>query len=191
MAGKPEFQRRLEAIEDLIGRIEKSADPALQAAARELIELVMDLHGEGLARVLDLLRAGAEPGAHWIESMGRDDLLSSLLVLHGLHPESLETRIHRALEKIRPSLRKRGGEVELLAIEGGAVRLRMQANGHAAALREVVEGAVYQAAPDITSLILEGLEDRSGFVPVEALRGATDPHAFNGHAQNGALKGGL
>ena len=190
MATKPEFQQRLEAIEELINRIEGVADPALQAA-RQLVELVMELHGTAFERMLEMLGAGGEPGQHWIDKLGRDELVSSVLVLHGLHPLGLEDRVEKAIEKIRPSLQKRGGEVEILGIENGVPRLRLRANGHAAALTEMVEGAVYQAAPDITSLLIEGPEDRSGFVPLEMLRAAARPNSLNGHAPASAIKGTL
>ena len=68
-----------------------------------------------------------------------------------------------------------------MSIVDGMVRLKLRANGHAQALREVVEEAVYQAVPDITSLVIEGPEERQGFVPIEMLRGSA--------ASNG--KGGL
>ena len=84
----------------------------------------------------------------------------------------------QALEKARSRLRAHDGEVELLSIQDGAVRLRLQANGHgcgstAQALKETVEEAIYQAAPDITALIIEGAEDKQGFVPLEMLQGAS------------------
>ena len=190
MAGQPEFQHKLEAIEELIGRIENAADPAMQAAAHELVELVMELHGIALARTLELLRAGGEPGLQWIDKLGRDDLVSSVLVLQGLHPLSIQERTERAIEKIRPSLKQRGGDVELLSVDGGVPKIKLHANSHAAALKEMVEGAVYQAAPDITSLVIEGPEERAGFVPLDMLRSAPVPQPLN-VARNGSNEGGL
>jgi len=78
--------------------------------------------------------------------------------------------------------------VELLSLERGAIRLRIQANSHgcgstAQALKEMVEDAIYQAAPDLTSLIIEGAEEKAGFVPLEMLQSA--PPLANG------VKGGL
>jgi hypothetical protein len=143
----------------------------------------MDLHAAGLERILEILRAaGAAGQTNTIDSLGRDDLVSSLLVLYGLHPVSLEDRLARALDKIRPSLKKRGAEVELLDVSESAVRLKLQANGHAAAMKELVESAVYEAAPDVSSLKIEGPEDRQGFVPLDMLVNGSP--ALNG-------KGGL
>jgi hypothetical protein len=172
MPGQPEFQRRLESIEELIRRIESASDPHIRSTAQELVQVVMDLHATGLERILEILRASGAAGQGVIESLSRDDLVSNLLVLYGLHPLSIEDRLAQALDKIRPSLKKRGGEVELVQLTEGAVKLRLQANGNAASLKELVEGAVYQAAPDITSLVIEGPEDRQAFVPLEMLRGS-------------------
>jgi len=171
MTGTPEFQRRLESIEEVIRQIEATGDPNVRTAARELVQLVMELHGTGLERIMEILRSNGEAGQNMLGSLGRDDMVSSLLVLYGLHPLSLEERIHQAIEKANRQMRSRDGSVELMGIEDGLVRLHLKANGHGPALKEVVEAAVYQAAPDITSLIIDGAEEKQGFVPLEMLLG--------------------
>jgi len=176
MAAQPEFQQRLEAIEELIGRIENSADPAVKASSRRLVELVMELHGTGLERMLEMLHSGGEPGQYWIDKFGNDDRVAGLLILHGVHPLPVEERVEKAIEKIRPSLKKRGGEVEILSVESGIVKLRLRAAGHVASgLKEMIESAVYQAAPDLSSLSIEAPDERVGFVPIEMLRSAASP----------------
>jgi hypothetical protein len=167
-----EFQRRLESIEGLLGRIESASDPHVRATAQELVQAVMDLHGAGLERILEILTTAGPLGQSAIDSLGRDDLVSSLLVLYGLHPRGMEDRLKDALEKIRPSLRKRGGEAELVRAADGVVNVRLTVTGNAASLKEFVEAAVYQAAPDITSLTIEGPEERQAFVPLEMLSGS-------------------
>jgi Fe-S cluster biogenesis protein NfuA len=181
MPGTPDFQRRLESIEGLLRRIESASDPHARSTAQELVQAVMDLHGAGLDRILEILRAAGAAGQSAIDTLSRDELVSSLLVLYGLHPRSMEDRLTQALDKIRPSLKKRGGEIELLHFGDGAVTLRLRANGNSTSLKEFVEAAVYQAAPDIASLAIEGSEERQAFVPLEMLRGSS--------AANG--KGGL
>jgi len=180
MAAQAEFQQRLKSIEQLTKEIESTADPSLRASVQELVRLVMDLHGAGLERMLEVIRAPGDGGEVLIHKLGRDELVASLLVLYGLHPLDLEARVIRAVDKARSKLRSHQGEVELLSIEDGAVRLRLQANGHgcgstAAALKEIVEDSVYQAAPDITSLVIEAVDEKEakdGFVPLEMLRAA-------------------
>jgi hypothetical protein len=171
VTGTPEFQRRLESIEEVIRQIEAAADPSVRTAARELVQLVMELHGAGLERIMEILRSQGEAGQSLQASLGRDDLVSSLLVLYGLHSLSLEERVHQALEKANRQMRSRSATVELVSIDDGAVRLALKANGHGPALKEIVEAAIYQAAPDVTSLIVDGAEEKQAFVPLEMLLG--------------------
>jgi Fe-S cluster biogenesis protein NfuA len=194
---QPEFQQRLASVEDLVRKLEAAADPAIQAAARELVRAVMDLHGAGLERMLDLAHGMGEAGESLIQKFGRDELVASLLVLYGLHPLDLKTRLGRALDKARTRIRAHGGELELLSIQDGAVRLRIQANGHGCgstsqSLKEAVEEAIYREAPDVASLLIEGSEEKQSFVPLEMLRAsALASHASNGHSLVSSEKGGL
>jgi Fe-S cluster biogenesis protein NfuA len=92
----------------------------------------------------------------------------------------VETRVTHALDKARSRLRADDGEVELVSVQDGEVRLRLHANGHGCgsttqALKEMVEEAVYQTAPDITALVIEGADENQGFVPVEMLQGIAPP----------------
>jgi hypothetical protein len=171
MTGTPEFQQRLESIEIVIQQIEAASDPNVRTAARELVQLVMELHGAGLERILEILRSGGESGQSLLGNLGRDDMVSSLLVLYGLHPQTLEERVQGAVEKANRQIRSRSATVELAGMENGSVRLHLKANGHGPALKEVLEAAIYQAAPDITSLVIEGAEEKQGFVPLEMLVG--------------------
>jgi Fe-S cluster biogenesis protein NfuA len=197
MPGQPEFQQRLQSIERLLGEIEAAADPNLRASVRELVQLVMDLHGAGIERILDLVRVAGEGDDGLIRKLGRDELVANLLVLYGLHPQDLETRVAQAVEKARSRVRPHEGEVELLSVQDGAVRLRLKANGHgcgstAQALKEIVENAVYQSAPDIASLVIEGGEEKQGFVSLDMLQGtARAPHVSNGLSPMAGEKGGL
>jgi hypothetical protein len=167
MPAQHAFQRRLESIEELLDTIGSAADPSLRTTANQLIQLVMELHGTGLERMLEIIDAAGQPGAKLIDKLSEDELVSSLLVLHGLHPLDLETRVRRALETVH------GGNAELLSAKEGAVHLRLHptGNGSGKSFRAVVEAAVYNAAPDITSLMMEGGGEQDGFVPIETLLG--------------------
>lgn len=187
MPAQLEFQQRLQAIERLLGDIESAADPSLRSNVQELVQLIMDLHGAGLERTLELIHAAGEAGEGVIHRMGRDELVSSLLVLYGLHPLDLEARVTEAVEKVRSRLRAHDGSVELLRIQEGTVQLRLHANGSGCgstpqALRQMIEDAVYQNAPDITALVIEGADEKRGFVPLEMLQGL---------APTASAKGGL
>lgn len=173
------FRRRIERIETLVHAIEQSGDGATRNSARELMQAVLDLHGAGLARVLDCLGKAGEAGGAILESLAQDDLVGSLLLLHGLHPLDLETRVQQALDTVRPYLRSHGGEVALLGVAGGVVRLRMQGSCHgcpssATTMKHSIEEAIAAAAPDATAIEVEGVVEpaaapSSGFVAIERL----------------------
>jgi len=175
MPGDPELQRQLGSIEELLGKVELAADPSLRTSVRELVSLVMNLHGAGLDRILELIRATGESGDAILRKLGSDQLASSLLILHGIHPLTVESRVVQALDKVRSKLRPHGAEVDLLSVVDGAIRLRLHANGESCgsnpqSLKLMVEEAIYQAAPDLTTLSIEGAEEKQSFVPLQMLQ---------------------
>ncbi len=178
MSESKELQLRLQRIGGLVQEIESIADPGLQASTKELVQLIMEFHGAGLDRALEIIANTGDPGVHLIAALGRDPLVSSLLILYGLHPDDLENRVERAVEQVRPKVQRNGGEVDLLGIQDGIVRLRLGLGGHTctsgAAIQSSVEEALYAAAPDIASIEVVGLEGKSagGFVSLDKLLGS-------------------
>jgi Fe-S cluster biogenesis protein NfuA len=178
VAEDKDFRQRMQQIGGLVEKIEDIADPALRATAKELLQLLMEMHGAGLEKIMEITVRAGDSGVGIIDELARDPLVSSLLILYGLHPEGLERRVAKALDRIRSGLRKHGHEVELLAVEEGVVRVRIGMDGHACgstakAIRSAVGEAIYEWAPDITSLLIEGPEatSSSGFVALEKLLG--------------------
>jgi Fe-S cluster biogenesis protein NfuA/nitrite reductase/ring-hydroxylating ferredoxin subunit len=175
-------QSQLQSIEALLQKIERANDPALAATAKELVQSLMEYHGAGLERILEIVHQSVGPGAPVIDTLGRDGLVRSLLLLYGLHPDGLETRVLQALEKTRPYLKSHGGNVTLVRLDdAGAVTLRLEGNCHgcpssSATLRLAVEEAIYEAAPDVTAILVEGsIEEPSravAFVPLSELSDA-------------------
>lgn len=188
MSEHQEVHRRIESIERLVREIEKVSDPAVQSLSKQLVQSLMDLHGMGLERMLEITHHSGASGQKIIDEMGRDELVSSLLLLYGLHPLDLETRVVQALEKSRPYLRSHGGNVELVAVsESGSVTLKLQGSCHscpssAVTLQSTVEQAIYDAAPDVASIIVEGVVAEpvtaGGFVPLANLQ-VNGPAASN------------
>ena len=62
MTEPQDFQKRMKRIETLVEGIQTAADPALRGRTVELVELLMDLHGAGLERLLTILADTGEPG---------------------------------------------------------------------------------------------------------------------------------
>jgi len=178
VADDRDFRDDMQRIGGLVQEIESIADPAVRAATKDLVQSLMDLHGAALEKALDIVAEAGEPGMNIIDRLGRDSLVSSVLILYGLHPEDLETRVAKAVEKIRPQLRKQGCEVELLGVNDGAIRLRVETGSHtcgstAKTVQATLEGAMYDAAPDMASLVIEGFGEKSssGFVALDKLIG--------------------
>jgi hypothetical protein len=146
---------RLRQMEGLIGRIESTASPDLRAQVRELVEAILEFHGIGLSRMLELM-GETDPA---LREFSRDPEVSSLLLLHGLHPEGLEIRVKRAVDHMP--------DVEFIQIFEGRLRLKARSGSVA---RQAVEEAIYAAAPEIEAIDIEGLEGKpSAFVPLESL----------------------
>jgi Fe-S cluster biogenesis protein NfuA len=179
MAQDAAFQKQIQRIGELVEQLESGTDPSARAVAKELVESLMALHGAGLERMLEIASAAGQPGEDIIRKCGGDELVSSVLLLYGLHPESLTTRVTHALEKSRHFLESHSANAELLSVqEDGTVRVRLElkASGgcgsSAAQVKSTLEAALQNAAPDAATIVVEeagALLTQSGFVPVAQL----------------------
>jgi Fe-S cluster biogenesis protein NfuA/nitrite reductase/ring-hydroxylating ferredoxin subunit len=157
------LQERVARIETLLGEIETLADPNARSKAAEMAQVLLELYGEGLARMMEVIAQGEE-GERTFKVFAEDELISHLLLLHGLHPLDVETRVVQALEEVRPYLRSHGGNVELLEIEGGVARLRLEGScdgcpSSTVTLKLAIEEAVLKAAPDLERIEAEGVAE--------------------------------
>ncbi len=180
MDSEKEFQEKMRRLGTLVGEIDQGPGGGSRVAARELVQLLMEVHRSGLERIMELVfQAGSESGTSGgaiIDRLGQDPIVRNLLLLYSLHPDDLETRVLRALDVARARLRKFDSRVELVSLHEGAVQLRLQTSGHARGstikdLRSIVEGAIYDLAPDLMSLTILAPEEESssGFVPLQSL----------------------
>ena len=130
--------------------------------AEELVRLVTDLLRSGLEQVMEILHASGHLDDDLLRRLASDELVSGLLLVHGLHPEySVEQRVEDGLESVRPYLGSHGGDVELLAVtDDGTVRLRLLGScdgcpSSSVTLKLAVEGAIEAAAPEVVSIEVE------------------------------------
>ncbi|MGW6511852.1 NifU family protein [Streptomyces niveus] len=148
--------------------------------SEELVRLVTDFYGAGLERLLDIVHEQGRLDDELLAALAADDLVASVLLVHGLHPYSVTTRVENALESVRPYLGSHGGDVELLGVtDEGVVRLRLLGScdgcpSSSATLELAVQGAVEAAAPEITTIEVESpdrnaVEAAGPLVPVDAL----------------------
>jgi Fe-S cluster biogenesis protein NfuA len=165
MSNRAVFDRGMAVVDELVQTLEATADPAARAAAQDLVRTLMNLNGAALERMLGMIHEAGGPAAGLIERFGDDELVGSLLLLYGLHPVDLETRVRQALDKTRPYLRSHGGNVELVGVDAtGMVRLRLQGSCHgcpssAMTLKLAIEKAIHEAAPDVAGIAVDGETD--------------------------------
>lgn len=187
----------MEQIEGLVRRVENLPDPEARASALALMQALMEFHGAGIERLMEIVADSGEPVAAIFDKFAADDLVGSLLLLYGQHPLALETRVTRALDKVRPYLDSHGGNVELIGIADGVVRLRMQGSckscpSSAMTLKLAIEEAIYVAAPDVVAIEAEGVTQQpaaTGFVQIgESTRKGNGAvaHNSNGNGNGGA-----
>ncbi len=154
-------QRR---IDELIAALEALDDPRAREPAKELLQVVLDLHTNGLARLMEIVSAAGAMDDAMLEALERDAAVSALLLLHGLHPRDLLTRVSRAVEKMRPLLGAQGIQIELLDAAQEAVRVRVAGrlqgkHNSVGELQQEIERAIFEAAPETMRIDIAGLPD--------------------------------
>jgi Fe-S cluster biogenesis protein NfuA/nitrite reductase/ring-hydroxylating ferredoxin subunit len=143
--------------------------PAAQARAEQLVREVVDLYGAALVRVMATVDDPA-----LADRLAADDLIGSLLLVHGVHPQDVTERVSRALDGVRPYLGSHGGDVQLLGIADGVVQLSFSGSckscpSSAATLELAVEDAVRAAAPEIHSVEAVAAGSSESVIPVDSL----------------------
>ncbi|WP_348268043.1 NifU family protein [Edaphobacter paludis] len=154
-----EFRLQTERVEKLAARLQSAGDPEIRATALDLVQSVVELHGAGLQRLIDSLMQ-TPAGEHALGQALQNDLVSSMLLLHNLHPDDIETRVLRGIEKARPYLKSHGGDVELTGVRDGIVHLRLHGTcgscpSSSITLKNAVEDALFEVAPDIVEIVSE------------------------------------
>ena len=153
-----------ERVERLTSELEALPDAYARGVAEELIGALLEFHGEGLARALELV------GEEAAGKLAEDGLVGSLLLIHGLYPVPLEERVAAALNEVRPYMESHGGGVEVLSLEDGVLRLRLEGScdgcaASSATLELAIKKALMDAAPDLLDLEVEGAVEPPAAAP--------------------------
>ena len=160
-------------IDELVHRIESLPDAEARSTAIDLVQAIMSLHAAALERVLDIVDASAP---ELLPALGADEVVSRVLVLHGIHPEDFGTRFARAIDRLQRYFDSRGAGIEVLEAVPERIRVRFTGNrpGSGPAARKSIEDAIYEMVPEVGELIVEGAgeEHESGFVPLASLLAA-------------------
>jgi Fe-S cluster biogenesis protein NfuA/nitrite reductase/ring-hydroxylating ferredoxin subunit len=165
---------RISTLLDALG----AGGAVARGRAEDLVREVTDMYGSGLERILEILAEQGKLDDGTLAALASDDLVSGLLIIHGLHPESMETRVAEALDSVRPYLGSHGGDVELLDISPeGVVRLKLLGTcqgcpSSSVTLKFAVEEAIETAAPEVTAIEVVEAEKHAAvpaFIPVGSL----------------------
>jgi Fe-S cluster biogenesis protein NfuA/nitrite reductase/ring-hydroxylating ferredoxin subunit len=148
--------------EQLLEELERLPDGPARDTATETIAALLDLYGEGLGRIVETV--AERDSGELADALTSDELVAHLLLLHGLHPVPLAQRLAGALDEVRPYLESHGGNVELLAVEDGVVRLRLEGScsgcpSSTVTLKLAIENAIRGAAPEIGEIVAEGVAE--------------------------------
>jgi Fe-S cluster biogenesis protein NfuA/nitrite reductase/ring-hydroxylating ferredoxin subunit len=182
-------EQLVERVVRLTADLERVPDPGARRLAEDLSAAVLELHTEGLERLLGLL----DEDERW--RAAQDPVIGGLLLVHGLHPESLENRVREGLDQVRPYMASHGGDVELLGIEEGVVRLRLVGScdgcaASASTLELAVEKALEETAPDLVGMEVEGAVATLAAVHVTGTElPMVPPGNGNGRSGDGSLDG--
>ena len=175
VAGTEAFREKIRRLGELVGGLDAMPGDKNEAA-RELVQLLLDVHGTALERMMEIVFDSGSGGHALLLKAGDDPIVRHLLLLHSLHPEELDSRVIKALDAARPKLRKYQSAVELVSLSDGIVQVKINTSGHTcgstvATVKTLVEECIYDQAPDVESLqFIEPDElPSAGFVSIDKL----------------------
>ena len=152
-------------IETLLGELRSSASPEVSAKVEEVVGLLVELYGAGLERILEVVNEDESGAPALLKRFTDDKFIESLLVLHGIHPVDVDTRIETALDQARPYLGSHAGGVEYLGVdENGVAHLKLEGSCHGCpsstvTVKLTLEQAIAEAAPEVLRVEVEGVAE--------------------------------
>src|SRR6476469_11009820 len=155
-----DLQDRSQEVEEVLDEFAGAGDDAALERAERLVRSLMGLYAAALGRVLDVAE---ERDPALVRALADDEVVGSLLVLHDLHPDDVDTRVQAALDRVRPYLGSHAGGIEYLGVDQeGVAHLTLQGSCHGCPSSSVtvtmaVEGAVLEAAPEVTAVDVVGV----------------------------------
>lgn len=167
-----EVRQRMQRLEQLIQETDQCDDPATRVRMQGIMRGVMDLHGQAIERIFEQIAKLGPGGQDLIDRLGDDEVVSSLLVLYGLHPLDFDSRVRRALEEARSLVEKHGAKIDLLSLNEGRVHLILRGGKQGCGSgnpKQVLEDALATHAPDAASIEIEEEAPLPNFVPVGEL----------------------
>lgn len=157
-----DFSREGKRIQEWVEKIQELPDSEAREMLEECLGSVLSFYGHGLERILRILGERGAEGERVRDALLADAGVTGLLLIHGLHPISLEKRLNGALEKVRPYMQSHGGDVALISLEDDHAVLQLE--GHCktcpsstVTLELAVRTAIDEACPDLAGYEVQGI----------------------------------
>lgn len=151
-------------IADLAEQLMEHDDPAIAEAVTELLDWIDVFNGTGIGRLVDLIREWR--GEIFLESAASDPLVGPLLSAYGLGEgidiDEARHAVQVALTEVRPYLHSHGGDMEVISIEDGVVRLKLHGScdgctASETTIRDRVEASLRESWPDFRRVEVEDM----------------------------------
>ncbi|HEU4488843.1 MAG TPA: NifU family protein, partial [Actinomycetota bacterium] len=171
MGADPNLSEVGAKIEGLLEELGSFGDRSARSKIEELVRSLMELYGSGIERIMEIVALDETSGERLLQKMVDDELIEGLLILHGLHPLSLDERIHQALDRVRPYLGSHAGGVEFLGVDDDdVVHLRLEGScdgcpSSTVTVKFAIERAIQEAAPEVARVEVEGVAQTQAGVP--------------------------
>ncbi len=168
--GDAAVEQLLMRLDDRLAQLERIPGRTAELAM-EALEGLTGIYGEALARVVD--HAADAPGL--LDRLTDDELLRHLLLLHRIHPHSVERRVIRAVDDLRPALRSQGVEIKQIAVRDRVAQLTVSTRscghcGSAAVPHDLIREQVLTVAPELSDVEVVTATPAPPLIPVTALR---------------------
>ncbi len=112
---------------ELTEQLLSNADPSIVSTTEELLDWLDVFHREGVGRLLEMVRQWR--GELFLEQVALDPVVGELLATYdlgvGVDSTAILRVVQSALDEVRPYVHSHGGELEVISVEDGVVRLRM------------------------------------------------------------------
>jgi Fe-S cluster biogenesis protein NfuA/nitrite reductase/ring-hydroxylating ferredoxin subunit len=173
-------RERVGRVEALLSAVDALPDEPARTTATDVAQALVEMYGAGIERIVEVL--AAHDDGTLARELADDELVAHLLLLHGLHPVPVRQRVREALDGVLPYLQSHGGDVELVDVEEGVVRLRLQGScsgcpSSSMTLKLAIEDAIFKAAPDVEEVRAEGAVEANadaagGLLAIETVKPA-------------------
>ena len=153
----------IQRVEELTAQVEQLPDPLARRISEDLVAAVIEMYGHGLTRIVEILDEAGEDAAPISQQLADDGVVGSLMLIHDLYPVPIEERVNEALDNVRPYMESHGGNVELISLEDGVARIRLEGScdgcpASSSTLELAIKTALDETAPDLLGIEVEGLE---------------------------------